>query len=133
MIEETGFYKFADKFCKENNKEFTGNRMVFFHNNEIPFDSVDRIYGLYLIDIKSKLLDIDMSDINKLNQEYMDNLLSEEEIKEFSLVTEWAYENYEREAMSPYAAFFNILDVAQKGKEVVLRDSYYTGGWFGAS
>ena len=42
-------------------------------------------------------------------------------------------ENYEREAMSPYVAFFNIIAAAKQGKEFVLKDSYYDGGWFGAS
>jgi hypothetical protein len=132
-IEDTKFYDFAKRFCEENNKEFKGERFAFFHNNDIPFDSVDRIYGLYLIDTKSKLLDIDLSDVNRLNQEYMDNLMSKEEREEFDLVTNWAYENYEREAMPPYVAFFNIIAVAKKGKEIVLNDSYYDGGWFGAS
>ena len=136
-IEETKFYKFAEKFCKENNKEFDGTRFAFFHNNEIPFDSVDRIYALYLIDSNSHLLDIDLEEIiknkEKQTNEYMYSLMTKEEIKEFNLVTNWAYENYEREGMSPYVAMFNIIDVAKKGEEVVLKDSYYNGGWFGAS
>lgn len=136
-IEETKFYKFAEKFCKENNKEFDGTRFVFFHNNNIPFDSVDRIYALYLIDSNSHLLDIDLDEIikdkEKQTNEYMYSLMTKEELEEFKLVTNWAYENYERETISLYVAFFNIIDVAKKGKEVVLKDSYYAGGWFGAS
>ena len=136
-IEETKFYKFAEKFCKENNKEWNGDRFAFFHNNEIPFDSVDRIYALYLINEKSHLLNIDITEIlnnkDKQNDDYMYSLLTDYEKEEFNLVTYWAYENYEREGMSPYIAFFNIISVAQKGKEVVLKDSYYDGGWFGAS
>lgn len=136
-IEETKFYKFAEKFCKENNKEFDGTRFVFFHNNKIPFDSVDRIYALYLIDDKSHLLDIDLEEIikdkEKQTNEYMYSLMNKEEKEEFELVTDWAYDNYEREGISPYVAFFNIIDVAKKGKEVVLKDSYYDGSWFGAS
>ena len=136
-IEKTKFYKFAEKFCKENNKEWYGDRFAFFHNNNIPFDSVDRIYALYLIDKKSHLLDIDLEEIlnnkEKQTNDYMYSLMSDYEKEEFDLVTNWAYENYEREGMSPYVAFFNIIDVAKKGKEVVLKDSYYNGGWFGAS
>ena len=136
-IKDTKFYKFAEKFCKENNKEFDGTRFAFFHNNNIPFDSVDRIYALYLIDTKSHLLDIDIDEIiedkEKSSNEYMYSLMLEEEQEEFKLVTDWAYENYEREGISPYVAFFNLLDVAKKGKEIVLNDSYYDGGWFGAS
>jgi len=136
-IEETKFYKFAENFCKENNREFKGDRFAFFHNNDIPFDSVDRIYALYLINEKSHLLDIDLEEIlnDKENQtdDYMYSLMSDYEKEEFDLVTDWAYENYEREGMSSYVAFFNIIDVAKKGKEVVLKDSYYDGGWFGAS
>lgn len=136
-IEDTGFYKYAEKFCRENNKEFDGTRFAFFHNNNIPFDSVDRIYALYLIDSKSHLLDIDIDEIvndkNKQTNEYMYCLMTEDEIEEFKLVTYWAFENYEREGMSPYVAFFNIIDVAKKGYEYTLKDSYYDGGWFGAS
>jgi hypothetical protein len=136
-IEETKFYKFAENFCKENDKEFDGTRFVFFHNNDVPFDSVDRIYALYLIDSNSHLLDIDIDEIvkdkNKQTNEYMYSLMTEEEKEEFKLVTNWAYDNYEREMMSPYVAFFNIVGVAKKGKEVTLKDSYYDGGWFGAS
>ena len=136
-IEETKFYKFAEKFCKENNRKWLGDRFAFFHNNNIPFDSVDRIYALYLIDEKSQLLNINLDEIlkdkEKQTNEYMYSLMNDYEQEEFKLVTEWAYENYEREAMSPYVAFFNIISVAQKGKEVVLKDSYYDGGWFGAS
>ena len=136
-IERTKFYKFAENFCKENDKEFDGTRFAFFHNNNVPFDSVDRIYALYLIDSDSHLLDIDIDEIvkdeNKKTNEYMYSLMTEEEKEEFKLVTNWAYENYEREGMSPYVAFFNIIAVAKKGKEVTLKDSYYDGGWFGAS
>ena len=136
-IEETKFYKFAEKFCKENNQKWEGDRFAFFHNNNIPFDSVDRIYALYLIDDKSDLLNINLDEIlkdkEKQTDEYMYSLMNDYEKEEFSLVTNWAYENYEREAMSSYVAFFNIISVAQKGKDVVLKDSYYDGGWFGAS
>lgn len=136
-IEETEFYKFAEKFCKENNREFDGSRFAFFHNNEIPFDSVDRIYALYLIDTKSHLLDIDTEEIiknkDKQTNEYMYSLMTKEEKEEFDLISNWAYENYEREMMSPYVAFFNIIAVAQKGYEYTLKDSYYDGGWLGAS
>lgn len=136
-IEDTNFYKFCEKSCKENNKEWTKDRFAFFHNNEIPFDSVDRIYALYLIDSKSHLLDIDLEEIlkdkDKQTNEYMYSLMTEQEKEEFSLVTDWAYENYEREGMSPYVAFFNLIDVAKKGKEYTLKDSYYDDGWFGAS
>lgn len=132
-IEETKFYEFAKKFCEENEKELDGTRFAFFHNNDIPFDSVDRIYGLYLIDIKSKLLDIDLSDVSKLTESYMEELMSEYEKEEFKLVTSWAYDNYEREGLAPNESFFNIINVAKKGKEATLKDSYYDGGWFGAS
>ena len=136
-IEDTKFYKFAEKFCKENNKEWEGDRFAFFHNNDIPFDSVDRIYALYLIDEKSHFLDINLDEIlkdkEKQTNEYMYSLMTDYEKEEFDLVTNWAYENYEREGMSPYVAFFNIIDVAKKGINVVLKDSYYNGGWFGAS
>ena len=132
-IKNTDFYKFAKKFCKENDHEFSGDRFAFFHNNEIPFDSVDRIYGLYLIDKNSKLLNVDISDVSKLTQEYMDKLMTKEEREEFDLVTYWAYENYEREGLSPYEAFFNIIAVAKNGYDYTLKDSYYDGGWFGAS
>lgn len=136
-IEDTKFYEFAEKFCKEYNRKFDGDRFAFFHNNSIPFDSVDRIYALYLIDSNSHLLDIDIDEIvnnkEKQSDDYMYSLMTKEEQEEFKLVSNWAYENYEREAMSPYVAFFNLISVAKKGKEVVLKDSYYDGGWFGAS
>lgn len=136
-IEETKFYKFAENFCKENNREFKGDRFAFFHNNDIPFDSVDRIYALYLIDEKSHLLDIDLEEIlnDKENHtdDYMYSLMSDYEKEEFDLVTDWAYENYEREGLAGYEAFFNIINTAKKGKDIVLKDSYYDGGWFGAS
>lgn len=136
-IEDTKFYKFAEKFCKENNKEWEGNRFAFFHNKDIPFDSVDRVYALYLIDENSHLLNINLEEIlndkEKQNDNFMKSLMTEAEQEEFALVSNWAYENYEREGMSRYVAFFNIIYVAQKGKEVVLKDSYYNGGWFGAS
>lgn len=136
-IEETKFYKFAENFCKENNKKWEGDRFAFFHSNDVPFDSVDRIYALYLIDEKSHLLDINLDEIlndkEKQTNDYMYSLMTDYEKEEFDLVTNWSYENYEREGMSPYVAFFNIIDVAKKGKEVVLKDSYYDGGWFGAS
>lgn len=136
-IEETKFYKFAKRFCEENNHEWTEDRFSFFHNNNLPFDSVDRIYALYLIDENSHLLSVDIESIkedkNKQTNEYMYSLMTEEEKEEFKLVTGWAYENYEREAISPHIAFFNIIAVAQKGKEYTLKDSYYDDGWFGAS
>lgn len=136
-IEDTKFYKFAEKFCKENNKKWEGDRFAFFHNNDIPFDSVDRIYALYLIDENSHLLNINLEEVlndkEKQNNDFMKSLMTEEEQEEFDLVSNWAYENYEREGIDRYVAFFNMISVAQKGKEKVLKDSYYDGGWFGAS
>ena len=134
-IKDTKFYKFAKKFCEENNQEFDGSRFAFFHNNDIPFDSVDRIYALYLLDTNSHLLNIDVKNIDKekQNNDYIYSLMTDEEKEEFKLVSDWAYENYEREGMSDYIAFTNLVAVAQHGKDYVLQDSYYEGGWFGAS
>lgn len=124
--------EFIKKFFKEQNKEYE-NIHDIFHNYKIPFDSFDRVYALYLIDTNSKLLDIDLSDISKLTKEYFDNLLTDEEKEIFKVITKYAYDNYEREGLADYEAFFNIISVAKKGKEVTLKDSYYDGGWLGAS
>ena len=131
-LKETKFYKFLERFMKENGRELKSSYDIR-HGNDLPFDSVDRIYALYLIDIDSKLLKTDISDIEKLNGESLKKLLTKEEMEEYKAVTYYAYDNYEREGMSDYEAFYNLLFVAKQGKDKVLKDSYDNGGWFGAS
>lgn len=117
------------------NQEFDPDKSMWniSHHSDVPFDSFDRIYALYLIDKGSELINTDLSDIKKLTGDYLKELMAAEEYNEFISVSNYAYDNYEREGMAPYEAFFNIINVAKKGRDIVLKDSYYDGGWFGAS
>lgn len=129
-IEETEFYKFTKEFFKKNEKTLEDiNRL---RENEKPFDSVDRMYAIYIIEKKPHLLEVDLSTQEKINEAFAGGV-PEEIREEFDLVSTASYNNYEREAMSPKKGYFNLLFIAKKGLEETLKDSYYEGGWFGAS
>lgn len=136
---EGKIYAFVEKYFKENHEDFIGRGSIYYRN-DIPYDSVDRFVALYMIEheptIIKESVDIIRSIKNnaELNAWYESLKENHKEfIKEFELVETWAYNNYEREGMSNAGALANIIDVAEKGKETVLQDSYYNGGWFGAS
>lgn len=106
-----------------------------YYGYDAPKDSVDRIFALYLIDCHSEALNVDMDKI-KESEEYAKSLYRElpEDIKEdFEFIKFISYDNYEREGMSDFVAYFNIINVAKEGRDYTLRDSYANGGWFGAS
>ena len=78
------------------------------------------------------MLEIDLSTQEAI-REHFDNDVPDEIKEEFNLVSMETYHNYEREAMSQIDGYLNLINIVKKGKDVVLKDSYYTGGWFGAS
>lgn len=116
------------------------------HHYPVPNDSFDRLFALYLIDKYPEV-------VAKVNKEKLVAALdkaaasSEFKIEDYlesvvgadlwelagALPTELAYDNYEREGMALKTALINILHKASEGRDVVLKDSYANGGWFGAS
>lgn len=124
------FLKYANEFLKDGDCE--RNDLNYLRKNEVPYDSVDRIYALYVIDTMPHLLDIDLSTQENIHKEF-DKGIPKEIEEEFQEVTYKSYNNYEREGMSQIEAYINIINIAKKGKEETLKDSYYTNGYFGAS
>lgn len=109
-----------------------------FHQEDMPYDSYDRMYALYLLDVYpelvsdfKKLIANDNADRVKDSDCY--DLMNKYGIKEefLNVLTPMSYDNYEREGISPVAAFYNMLFVAVDGKDAVLKDTYTDGGWFG--
>ena len=95
------------------------------YSHEKPLDSWDRLFALYLIDVHPDC-------VNKTWEEVKDI----EDIKDFSIdgyEGNRAYDNYEREGLGDTDAWEAMTNVAKKGKDVVLVDSYEDDGWFGAS
>ena len=94
------------------------------HGNNPPLDSVDRVFGLYLFDRHKDEVDA-ATCLEDFSQEVQDD---------FSIISDVAYDNYEREGMSPDTAMKGILSVVkEKDRAGILRDCYCMGGWFGSS
>jgi hypothetical protein len=131
--EETKIYKFVENYCKENNFEFK-NQYDITHHNDRPYDSIDRFIALYIIENEQELLNRDLPTIK--TQEDLTNWYEsiDSDFKEqYEGCQFWSYNNYEREGMGNDYALYQILRVAKEGKDIVLKDGYYDGGWFGAS
>lgn len=98
------------------------------YTHEKPLDSWDRLFALYLIDVHPEC-------VNKTWDEVKDI----EDIKDFGNVDTngyagyKAYSNYEREWLCDADAWREMTNVAKRGRDAVLADSYEDGGWFGAS
>lgn len=95
------------------------------YTHEKPLDSWDRLFALYLIDVHPECVDKDWDEVKDL-----------EDIKDFSnsgFAGNKAYDNYEREWLCDKDAWREMTNVAKKGRDVVLVDSYEDDGWFGAS
>lgn len=95
------------------------------YSHERPFDSWDRLFALYLIDVHPECIDKTWDEVKDI-----------EDIKDFSndgYEGRKAYDNYEREWLSDKDAWREMVDVAKQGREKVLVDSYEDDGWFGAS
>ena len=110
------------------------------HHSTLPLDSFDRIYALYLLDTYPNIVEefnvetYVASTSSEDTTEYIKGLLGQDLWDAFcSLPTSLAYENYEREYISPSEGLANILHVAREGHNATLTDSYANGGWFGAS
>lgn len=145
-VKEKEFTTFENWFVDwlgDMTNEFSGNFdeacREIHHHNKAPFDSFDRIFTLWLIDQHFEIVENFDIEKAKVSKEYCENYFNEN-IKQYEgILDEWdsntdrAYDNYEREAISDVVAFINMLAVAKKGPDVVLKDSYYDGGWFGAS
>ena len=115
-------------------------RSHIYHHEDPPLDSYDRIYALYLIDVYPEIVaNFDVNTVTQFESHdeavvYLENLMGPELWEAFiSLPTNLAYENYEREGMSPTDGLANLLNIARQGRDATLTDSYANGGWFGAS
>lgn len=118
--------------------ELSANTTVQYRN-EVPYDSIDRVFALWLIDHHPEVIGTTpivslVKDKSKSEGiELMNSMLGDLE-KDFVYASNKAYDNYEREGVYSFVAFFNLINVAQKGRDAVLTDSYRNGeGWFGAS
>ena len=114
---------FSGDDCKALDLE--NNSWWINYSHEKPLDSWDRLFALYLIDVHPDC-------VNKTWNEVKDI----EDIKDFSIdgyEGNRAYDNYEREGLGDTDAWEAMTNVAKKGKDVVLVDSYEDDGWFGAS
>lgn len=125
----TEFGRFVENFCAQRSHD----PKEIGHHYDIPFDSIDRLFALYLLEHKLNLVENTPLTIDFEIKDALDAGIPEEIKDIFEMVTLWAYNNYEREGISPISAYVNLVYKAQKGKEEVLKDSYYNGGWFGAS
>ena len=131
--------KIVNEYYRDGTKETDENIIIgaIDYLGDIPFDSFDRLYALYLLDFHDEIvknLDVKKALENrKYAEDYYNKSLDKENIRnEFEReLFGLAYENYEREDVSKLEAFINIIKVAKEGKEVVLKDSYKTGGYFG--
>lgn len=144
--EEKEFTTFENWFVDwlgDMTNEFSGNFdeacQEIHHHNKAPFDSFDRIFALWLIDQHFEIIanfDVEKA---KFSEEYCEEYFTECIMDNQELFDEWnhntdlAYDNYEREDINAICAFINMLNVAEKGPDAVLKDSYCNGGWFGAS
>ena len=119
---------------RKDTKDFSGDEMKVLdlennswwisYSHERPFDSWDRLFALYLIDIHPECIDKTWDEVKDI-----------EDIKDFSndgYEGKKAYDNYEREWLSDKSAWRMMVDVAKQGREKVLVDSYEDDGWFGA-
>jgi hypothetical protein len=132
-LKETKFYQHVIDFCKERNYEVT-NTYDIMYDQDVPFDSIDRFIALYMLEKYPNIVSIDISNMRdeRVAKEILDS--TDDEFKEwYKLASDWAYDNYEREFISPSAALYHIIKEAKQGKAHVLADSYSDGGWFGAS
>lgn len=114
---------FSGDDCKVLDLE--NNSWWINYSHEKPLDSWDRLFALYLIDVHPDC-------VNKTWNEVKDI----EDIKDFNIdgyEGNRAYDNYEREGLGDTDAWEAMTNVAKKGKDVVLVDSYEDDGWFGAS
>ena len=132
-LKETKFYEFVKKFFEEHGRAFENNWSVY-HQNELPFDSVDRLIALFMLESYPEMVGLDLLSIttDKDALEWYASL--DPEFKEwFDSASNWAYNNYEREWISNAVALMYILAIAKQGTDEILTNSYATGGWFGAS
>lgn len=129
--------KIVNQHYRDGTKEIDENIIIeaINYSRDIPFDSFDRLYALYLIENhKEDVLDKYDIDLAIENEEYAKNQYNKvikEEYEEY--LHGLSYENYEREGISNLVSFVNMVHIAKKGTEAVLNDSYANGGWFGAS
>lgn len=111
-----------EKFYDE---EGNFNSWLINYSHEMPCDSWDRLFALFILDCYPELIKKEFKDLPKEIQH------------EFSIESgtegSYAYNNYEREWISNDHAWENLTIVAEKGREAVLKDSYEDGGWFGAA
>lgn len=120
---ERFLFEFAEEFgvVAEDTEDVLAR---LYHRNNSPLDSVDRVFGLYLFDLHKDEVDV-ATCLEDFSQEIQDD---------FAIITDVAYDNYEREGMSPDTAMKGILSVIkEKDRAGILRDCYCMGGWFGSS
>ena len=102
------------------------NSLRWIHNShERPLDSWDRLFALYLIDVHPECVDKTWGEVKDI-----------EDVKDFGFEGfegYRAYSNYEREWLDDEDAWREMANVAKRGREAVLADSYETGGWFGVA
>lgn len=115
----TPFMQYVYTLLKENNLEQEVWSVRYSH--ERPFDSFDRLYALYVLEKRPDLLTTAFDNLN------------EADAAEFNDQSNHAYNNYEREMISQEEAYNILMAIAKGGIEVVRKDSYDDGGWFGAS
>ena len=132
-LEQTKFYSYVETFFKERGQKFE-NQWDIHRSNELPFDSVDRLIALYLLDNHPEMVALSLMHITSSEQAWKWYTEFDEEFKKwFDLASNWAYNNYEREWISNAVALVYILAIAKQGLDEVLTNSYANGGWFGAS
>lgn len=120
----------------ESGKDSFAN--YIFYQEDMPYDSYDRMYALYLLDVYPDMVKdfskmISNNNANKVKDSDCYALMDKYGIKEefLDVLTPMSYDNFEREGINPVMAFYNMLFVAVDGKDAVLKDAYTDGGWFG--
>lgn len=139
MIEEFKEYvlKLNKELCIKEDYEDAEDILKngIWHGYVPPLDSVDRVFALFILDCHPELLDVNIEEITKtmeIGNAWYDGLSKEvRELNEYIMYI--AYDNYEREGITNTVAYGNIIAECQKGREWVLKSSYGSGGWFGAS
>lgn len=112
----------------DDHKDILNNLWWVDYSHEMPCDSWDRLFALYIIDEHSEIIGKPWKEVESLD--FMQSFKNEK--SDFSEGA-MAYNNYEREWISNEEAYNEMMAVIKKGRERVLEDSADDYGWFGAA
>ena len=104
--------KCTKSFKSDNYKNINDNVWYINYTHEIPCDSWDRLYAMYMIDERSDDLSKNWKDVRELDW-----------AKDFDIngyEGQLAFNNYEREWLSVNAAWDRMIRMTKLGRDVLL-------------